>query len=73
MVLKEIMVPAIGGKKMKNMRFYEFLNNWMKLMCKELLVMIQNLSEILMLVYDEKLWMEKLNEKPKKNKWIILP
>jgi hypothetical protein len=55
MVLKEIMVPAIGGKKMKNMRFYEFLNNWMKLMCKELLVMIQNLSEILMLVYDEKL------------------
>jgi hypothetical protein len=45
----------------------------MKLMCKELLVMIQNLSEILMLVYDEKLWMEKLNEKPKKNKWIILP
>jgi len=73
MVLKEIMVPAIGGKKMKNMRFYEFLNDWMKLMCKELLVMIQNLSEILMLVYDEKLWMEKLNEKPKKNKWIILP
>jgi len=67
------MVPTIGGKKMKNVRFYEFLNDWMKLMCKELLVMIQNLSEILMLVYDEKLWMEKLNEKPKKNKWIILP
>jgi hypothetical protein len=42
-------------------------------MCKELLVMIQNLSEILMLVNDEKLWMGKLNEKPKKNKWIILP
>ena len=73
MVLKEIVVPTIEGKKMENMRFYEFLNDCIKLMCKELLVMIQNLSEILMLVNDEKLWMGKLNEKPKKNKWIILP
>jgi hypothetical protein len=28
----------------------------MKLFCKELMVMTQNLSEILMLVYDEKQW-----------------
>jgi hypothetical protein len=55
MILKEIVVPTIEGKKMENMRFYEFLNDCIKLMCKELLVMIQNLSEILMLVNDEKL------------------
>lgn len=50
-----IVVSAIKGKKMKNMRFYEFLNYCMKLLCKEMLVMIQSLCEILMLVYDEKL------------------
>jgi hypothetical protein len=52
MVLKEVVVPAIKGKKMENMRFYEFLNDCLKLLCKELLVMIQNFSEILVLVYD---------------------
>jgi len=50
MVLKEVLVSTIKGKKMKNMRFYEFLNHCMKLLCKELLMMIQNLSEILILI-----------------------
>ena len=54
MVLKEVVVSIIEGKKTENMRFYKFLNNCMKLFCKELMVMTQNLSEILMLVYDEK-------------------
>ena len=52
MLLKEVMVSAIKGKKMENMRFYEFLNDCLKLLCKELLVMIQNFSEILVLVFD---------------------
>jgi hypothetical protein len=50
MVLKEVVVSTIKGKKMENMRFYEFLNHCMELLCKELLMMIQNLSEILILV-----------------------
>ena len=50
MVLKEVMVSTIEGKIMKNMRFYEFFNDCMKLLCKEFLMMIQNLSEIIILV-----------------------